>query len=526
MLMPRWSSLLIAGLAVVLLWPTSLLAQDSEPTVEALRETLARLDAELVARQAETGPRLTQLRAEIALEKDKQKQLATRLLDADLRRHALLEAKDKLTTERDELSREHEAMSPTIAGALSAARSGGEQLQIHLSELPGEDANVDEVARLVATLAAPKAADDQHSPPAPEAAVASLMRLTDRVLAGANMVTLAEVEIWTAREQREKVELLRIGHIAFAYHTLADGRLGIALSSPADATGFRWTEKLNAALQADLAAAFDATASAGSSSDALLTLAAPMDVTGRLQPETLAGQKTLIDHVREGGLVMLPLAIVALLALLLILERAWVLYGRNSNAGALADRVVDAALRGDFDEAVRLCESRPGAVVHTLAACLRRRTKGQAAMEDSVQAQLLSELPRLQRFMGGIAILAGVAPLLGLLGTVTGIIQTFGVIRAFGNANPSLMAGGISEALITTAAGLVIAVPILLIHGLLSGRVDRIISNAEKYAANLLAVLAHDVPNGTGEAADDATAAAPAAAAASKPDAGSEVGDG
>jgi biopolymer transport protein ExbB len=107
--------------------------------------------------------------------------------------------------------------------------------------------------------------------------------------------------------------------------------------------------------------------------------------------------------------------------------------------------------------------------------------------------------------MGGIAILAAVAPLLGLLGTVTGIIETFGVIRAFGNANPSLMAGGISEALVTTAAGLIIAVPILLLHGLLSGRVDRIVGNAEKHAANLLAVLAHDAGVDAGEPTDAAT---------------------
>ena len=112
-------------------------------------------------------------------------------------------------------------------------------------------------------------------------------------------------------------------------------------------------------------------------------------------------------------------------------------------------------------------------------------------MEDAIQEQLLHEMPKLQRFLGGIAILAAVAPLLGLLGTVTGIIRTFGVIQSFGNANPSLMAGGISEALITTAAGLIIAIPLLLAHSLLKGRVQTILSDAEKHAATLLNTLTY-----------------------------------
>jgi biopolymer transport protein ExbB len=143
-------------------------------------------------------------------------------------------------------------------------------------------------------------------------------------------------------------------------------------------------------------------------------------------------------------------------------------------------------------EAITIAESSGGLLGRVFAACLRRRAAGVHAMEDSIQEQLLHELPRLNRFLGGLAILAAVAPLLGLLGTVTGIIQTFGVIQAFGNANPGLMAGGISEALITTAAGLVIAIPILLVHSLLRGRVDRIVADAEMHAATLLNVVAHD----------------------------------
>ena len=113
-------------------------------------------------------------------------------------------------------------------------------------------------------------------------------------------------------------------------------------------------------------------------------------------------------------------------------------------------------------------------------------------MEDGISEQLLHEMPRLNRFLGGIATLGAVAPLLGLLGTVTGIIQTFGVIKIYSNANPGLMAGGISEALVTTATGLVIAIPILLVHSLLSGRMDGIVSDAEKSTATLYNTLQGD----------------------------------
>ncbi len=110
-------------------------------------------------------------------------------------------------------------------------------------------------------------------------------------------------------------------------------------------------------------------------------------------------------------------------------------------------------------------------------------------MEDGIEEQMLHELPRLQRFLGGIAVIGTVAPLVGLLGTITGIIKTFAVIRIHQDPSSSLLAGGISEALITTAAGLIIAIPVLLLHSLLSGQVERIISDTEEYAARLLNTL-------------------------------------
>ena len=201
---------------------------------------------------------------------------------------------------------------------------------------------------------------------------------------------------------------------------------------------------------------------------------------------------SLYDMLVAGGPVMWPLLGVAVLAVLLIIERLVTLYARNGGDERSVSRILAGVRSGKLDEADASAGKSSGTAGRVLAACLGRRAAGQHAMEDAIQEQLLHELPRLQRFLGGLAILAAVAPLLGLLGTVTGIIQTFGVIQAFGNANPALMAGGISEALITTAAGLIIAIPILLIHSMLRGRVDRIIADAEKHAATLLNLLSHE----------------------------------
>jgi biopolymer transport protein ExbB len=113
-------------------------------------------------------------------------------------------------------------------------------------------------------------------------------------------------------------------------------------------------------------------------------------------------------------------------------------------------------------------------------------------MEDAIQEQLLHELPKLHRCTSSLATFANVAPLLGLLGTVAGIIRTFSVITQFGNANPVLMAGGISEALIATAFGLIVAVPVVIVHSLLRSRCERVLADAERHAASLLTALCHE----------------------------------
>jgi biopolymer transport protein ExbB len=280
----------------------------------------------------------------------------------------------------------------------------------------------------------------------------------------------------------EPAELLTAGNAAFAYR--AGDRYGVALASPSDASGYRWTESLDSRTRERVAAAF---AEASSGAD---TCRVPMDASGMLRVDDELHGWTFARIWESGGPMMWPLAAVALLALVLVCERVAYLARQGGRSEKVLDRVLDACGRADLDAARAECGRGHGVVVRGLAACLKQAGAGGKAMENGFQEQLLHELPRLERSLSQIGTLAAVAPLLGLLGTVTGIIQTFGVIRVFGNANPGLMAGGIAEALLTTATGLVIAIPVLLSHNLLQARVEALTGYAEQGAATLINRLA------------------------------------
>jgi biopolymer transport protein ExbB len=124
-----------------------------------------------------------------------------------------------------------------------------------------------------------------------------------------------------------------------------------------------------------------------------------------------------------------------------------------------------------------------------IEAGLNARHEDRETLESVLQEAILRELPRVERGLSVLAILGAVAPLLGLLGTVTGMIDTFRVITLFGTGDPKLMSGGISEALVTTELGLAIAIPIMLIHTFLSRRADGIIGDMEEKAVSLTNII-------------------------------------
>ena len=449
--------------------------EDEAPLpLEELRARLAALETEYAADRERAAEAEAKAQQELAAMRAQRKELAEEVVAGKLEGHRLREDLRRLRTELKEEDDRAEALEQDVTVVIAAVASLAEQLGFGLDGVPAAG----EGAALLSTGLA-----QLKEPSARAAATASILAVIDQAHADACSVTLREATVRTASGELEAVELLAVGHLAFAYRTRKDERIGIALASPADASGYRWSEDLPGRQAAALATAMDAVERGARE------VTIPLDVTGRLRVDSAKEGWDLRRLFQAGGPLMYPLAVAALLALILIGERVAFLLRQGGRGEALLQRVLAACREGRFETARESCAKARGTVARALGACLRRREGGQAAMEDSIQEQLLIDLPRLQRVLGGIATLGAVAPLLGLLGTVTGIIQTFGVIRVYGNANPGLMAGGISEALVTTATGLVIAIPVLLAHSVLSGRVDHLVSAAEKSAATLLNTL-------------------------------------
>ena len=140
-----------------------------------------------------------------------------------------------------------------------------------------------------------------------------------------------------------------------------------------------------------------------------------------------------------------------------------------------------------------------GVSARVLDACLRLRGSSTDVLERGIEEAMLAETPKLERSLGTLGVLGAIAPFLGLLGTITGMITTFNVITASGSNDPTLLSSGISEALLTTQAGLVVAIPILLIHTWLSGRVDNFIIRLEEGIAAVTATFGSERTESPGE---------------------------
>ena len=202
----------------------------------------------------------------------------------------------------------------------------------------------------------------------------------------------------------------------------------------------------------------------------------------------LQAEKTLATIVANGGFVGLVILALGAFALLLMAIRAVLLMvaGRDRNTLASAMNALESGRIADAYKATEGTKGVASAVLHGLLADADRRP---AALDDIAEEVLLRETPRLDRFGSAVAVIAAVAPLLGLLGTVTGMIATFDVITEFGTGDPRMLSGGISAALVTTQFGLIVAIPCLLLGNMLNGWAENLLTEAEGTALRALNAL-------------------------------------
>jgi len=197
-----------------------------------------------------------------------------------------------------------------------------------------------------------------------------------------------------------------------------------------------------------------------------------------------------MDQFRQGGPLVYPIAALAVVALLLIVYKVFFLQRIHSNTDRFMTEVNAHAAQGDWraaEDFVATHKSSP--VIEVIRAGLQARDEDRETQESILQEAILHQLPRVERGLAILAVFGAVAPLLGLLGTVTGMIDTFRVITLFGTGDPKLMSGGISEALVTTEFGLAVAIPIMLAHTFLSRRADHIVGEMEEKAVQLTNII-------------------------------------
>jgi len=212
----------------------------------------------------------------------------------------------------------------------------------------------------------------------------------------------------------------------------------------------------------------------------------PVDATQGNALKFQATKDSFVAHIMKGGPVMVPILALGVMSILIFLVR-WVAVGRVRVAGpAELQAIIEALVKQDAGSATARAATIAGPVGEMLKEAIRHFRERKEYVEEVMYEKMLVAKPELERLLPFLALSAAAAPLLGLLGTVTGMINTFNAITVLGAGDPKTLAGGISEALITTEFGLVVAIPSLLLHAILSRRVKGILGSMEQTATGFI----------------------------------------
>jgi biopolymer transport protein ExbB len=195
----------------------------------------------------------------------------------------------------------------------------------------------------------------------------------------------------------------------------------------------------------------------------------------------------------KGGPVMWLLLLLGLVSLVIFIERTLFLHRAQIRSTEFLNGIKNLLQKDRLMEALTLCEETHGPVAQLVKAGLRHAGDSESTMRFAVQEAALSELPALERRIGALAAIAQIAPLFGLLGTLLAMIKTFWLFKQGGNyATPALLAGGMAEALLTAAAGLVVAIPAHLARHFLAGRVRSLVQDMEWAGNEPMRYLLHE----------------------------------
>lgn len=214
-----------------------------------------------------------------------------------------------------------------------------------------------------------------------------------------------------------------------------------------------------------------------------------------LQVVTAPESTSLLETIMLGGWVMIPIFILSIITLIIWAERMMTLRQASLDPRAIMDRIREYVKVGDIHGSIAYCEAQDKPITRILKKGLERLGRPIAEIQDAVNAAGKHEAFELEKRTDYLASIAGIAPMIGFFGTVIGMIETFQEIQNYqGNVNPSVLAGGIWVALMTTAAGLVVGILAFFFYNYLLGRIRRLINDMELSTTDFIDLLQEPAP--------------------------------
>lgn len=201
----------------------------------------------------------------------------------------------------------------------------------------------------------------------------------------------------------------------------------------------------------------------------------------------------MFDMIIKGGPIMYPIILCSIIALAIVVERVFHLYRARIDTKKFMDEIADKLRRNKVMESVEMCENTPGPIAHILKAGILKHNRPKEEIKETIEEAGLYEVPRLEKNLPILSTIAHITPLLGLLGTVCGMVQAFQIIQEKSTSlhpvSPGDLAGGIWQALITTVVGLSIAIPTYVAYNYLVNKVDGFVLDMERSTTDLINIL-------------------------------------
>jgi len=199
------------------------------------------------------------------------------------------------------------------------------------------------------------------------------------------------------------------------------------------------------------------------------------------------------DLIQKGGPTMYLIIILSVLGLGVVIERLYHLMRARVDANKFMDDITNVLKRNKIIEAIEMCNATPGPIAHIIKAGILKHDRSKPEIKEAVEEAAQLEIPRLEKHLPILATIAHIAPLLGLLGTVIGMIKSFQIIQekaiTMVPVNPGDLAGGIWESLLATLAGLAVAIPTYVAYNYLVSQVDNLVYDMERSATDLVNLL-------------------------------------